>query len=170
MLTYIDKNQAQILAHRGIEISHEQIEIELKLTEAGLRINPKSYCAWHHRCWILDKFASQSEWAKELKICTQYLELDDRNCEYWTVQFSIAFILVLYRLSSFSVHCWDYRRYIIERHETQLEKELDYSLQKLESNFSNYSAWHYRSKLIPRVHTAFKRENLFKNDIYQNGK
>lgn len=58
----------------------------------------------------------------------------------------------------------------MERLGTELEKELDYSLQKLNSNFSNYSAWHYRSKLIPRVHSVFERENLFENEIYQQGK
>ncbi len=58
------------------------VDEELKLTEAGLRVNPKSYCSWFHRCWLLDNFGDESNWNRELLICTKYLELDDRNCEY----------------------------------------------------------------------------------------
>jgi geranylgeranyl transferase type-2 subunit alpha len=48
------------------------------------------------------------------------------------------------------VHAWDYRRYILAempspRPETT---ELVYTSKKIEANFSNFSAWHQRSKIL----------------------
>ena len=49
------------------------------------------------------------------------------------------------------VHCWNYRRFIVEKFDYDLNAELHYSSLKIRQNFSNYSAWHHRSTLIPRI-------------------
>uniref|UniRef100_A0A182QYP0 Geranylgeranyl transferase type-2 subunit alpha n=1 Tax=Anopheles farauti TaxID=69004 RepID=A0A182QYP0_9DIPT len=98
---------------------------DLGFTEMCLMVNPKSYCAWHHRCWILEN-APTADWQKEVDLCTKYLKLDERN-----------------------FHCWDYRRYVVEKAEVTPEKEFAFCTEKIEKNFSNYSSWHYRSKLLP---------------------
>lgn len=48
------------------------------------------------------------------------------------------------------VHAWDYRRYVLASMPTKLpeKKELAYTLKKIEENFSNFSAWHQRTKVL----------------------
>uniref|UniRef100_A0AAG5DWX0 Geranylgeranyl transferase type-2 subunit alpha n=1 Tax=Anopheles atroparvus TaxID=41427 RepID=A0AAG5DWX0_ANOAO len=101
---------------------------DLGFTEMCLMVNPKSYCAWHQRCWILEN-APTPNWQKEVDLCTKYLKLDERN-----------------------FHCWDYRRYVVQKAGVSAEKEFAFCTEKIEKNFSNYSSWHYRSKLLPQLY------------------
>lgn len=66
-----------------------------------------------------------------------------------------------------AVHSWDYRRYLISsilalERTTETERtkalpnpttasELAYTTRKISANFSNFSAWHYRTKLLPKL-------------------
>lgn len=51
-----------------------------------------------------------------------------------------------------AVHCWDYRRLVVREGGVAAERELRYSLRLIERNLSNFSAWHYRAKLLPALH------------------
>ncbi|VVC29630.1 Leucine-rich repeat domain, L domain-like,Protein prenyltransferase, alpha subunit [Cinara cedri] len=112
-----------ILLH--LNPSKEIINDELYLTEKCLQVNPKSYSAWYHRNWVLDNIDSSADWNKELSLCTKYLKMDERN-----------------------FHCWDYRQIVASKCQEPHENELQFTMEMIESNFSNYSAWHYRSKLF----------------------
>jgi len=103
---------------------------EVELTGQCLLTNPKSYGAWHHRCFSLDKMSSPP-WTNELALCDKFLSMDERN-----------------------FHCWDYRQIAAKRAQRKPEAELDFTMDRINNNFSNYSAWHYRSKLLPKVHPS----------------
>lgn len=50
------------------------------------------------------------------------------------------------------VHTWDYRRFVVGQYKPPLKQEFDYTTEKLYENFSNYSAWHYRSKMLVELY------------------
>nr|CAH0106996.1 unnamed protein product [Daphnia galeata] len=112
------------------------ISKELALTEQCIRVNPKSYNSWFHRSWVLDQ-GSSVDFHNEFLLCDKCLELDERN-----------------------FHCWDYRRIIVQKSKTSLENELQFSTDKIQKNFSNYSSWHYRSELLPRIYPSSSDESL----------
>lgn len=107
---------------------------ELRVSETALRNNPKSYPSWYHRKWVLrrmiEAFGTEEGKARETlereaKLCADMLNADDRN-----------------------FHCWAYRRFVAEKLGRGVDEELQYTLTKIENNFSNYSAWHYRSAIL----------------------
>lgn len=51
------------------------------------------------------------------------------------------------------VHAWNYRRYVLANMPVPRPamNEIDYTMQKIKSNFSNFSAWHHRSKVLPTL-------------------
>ena len=120
---------------------------------------PKCYWIWNHRSWLLStatehlpaKTALQL-WQGELALDGKMLAMDSRN-----------------------FHAWDYRRKIVgelERlgNKSMVEPEFEYTTKMIQSNLSNFSAWHNRSQLIPRLleersASAEDRKKLFDGEF-----
>ena len=59
-------------------------------------------------------------------------------------------------LDNRNFHGWGYRRKIVAKIEelqdaSMAEAEFEYTTKAIKTNLSNFSAWHYRTKLIPRL-------------------
>jgi len=112
-----------------------------------LKQYPKCYCLWNYRLWLLEQaeavfkdMQAAELWEKELVLVNMMLAKDERN-----------------------FHGWDYRRRIVSQIErlrgsTMMEAEFAYTTKMIRAALHNFSALHYRSKLIPRLLDERKAE------------
>lgn len=117
---------------------------------------PKCYWIWNHRAWLLQQASeylpsssAKTLWQQELGLVSKMLGYDSRN-----------------------FHGWSYRRQVIRaldhldhlehtqkgegddaqgQKPTMTEHEFAYTTKMINSNLSNFSAWHNRLQLIPRL-------------------
>ncbi|KAF2257962.1 protein prenylyltransferase [Lojkania enalia] len=132
--------------------AQDLVESDLRLTFLLLRKFPKCYWIWNHRNWILriaESFVQTAEarklWSEELQLIGKMLHADSRN-----------------------FHAWSYRRFVVaqlerlqapatseppsrEARQSLTESEFEYTTKMIKTNLSNFSAWHNRSELIPRL-------------------
>lgn len=112
----------------------------------------------------------KDNWAQELYVVERMLDADARNCE---LPFPRA---VLWSLSAV-VQAWNYRRYVLGSMPVPRapSSELAYTTRKIEANFSNFSAWHQRSKVfsslwdsgqLDRMESLEQEFELVRNAMY----
>jgi geranylgeranyl transferase type-2 subunit alpha len=118
------------------------IQSELAFIFPLLKDYPKCYWIWNYRRWILELAIehlplapARRIWEEELGLDSMMLTRDRRN-----------------------YHAWAYRRYLVAKLESaelggksMVEEEFDYTTRMTRVDLSNFSAWHNRSKLIPRL-------------------
>ncbi|CAK9801482.1 Geranylgeranyl transferase type-2 subunit alpha [Anthophora quadrimaculata] len=109
---------------------------ELTFTENCLQKNPKSYWVWYQRMWIMNHL-EDCDWKRELMLCSKCLNLDERN-----------------------FHCWNYREFVVQKAGISSEEEFQFATSKILNNFSNYSSWHYRSRLLSKMFHNSNQENI----------
>lgn len=115
---------------------------ELQFTIPLLLASPKCYWIWNYRRHILSESifrlptpVARRIWLEELGLDSQMLTRDRRN-----------------------FHAWGYRRYVLGMLESKeldgksmVEEEFKFTTDKIKGDLSNFSAWHSRSRLIPRL-------------------
>ncbi|KAI5371007.1 putative geranylgeranyl transferase type-2 subunit alpha [Septoria linicola] len=117
-------------------VIQEDLQFQIPL----LKQWPKCYWIWNHRQWLLvtatqhiPPHSTIELWKGELGLVGKMLSMDSRN-----------------------FHGWNYRRVVVESIEqlsgkSLCEAEFEYTTKMIESNLSNFSAWHNRGQLIPRL-------------------
>ncbi|KAK2467050.1 hypothetical protein APHAL10511_001308 [Amanita phalloides] len=138
----------------SLEAIHGVLSDDLAFTMNALKGHPKVYWIWNHRRWCLENIPNAPNesdpqiwkkacWERELAVVEKMLDADARN-----------------------FMAWDYRRYVLGNMPVSRTEraELAYTSRKIESSFSNFSAWHQRSKvyttLCAREKLDFKQQEL----------
>ena len=122
----------------------EYLQKEIKSILPIMMKNPKSYLLWYHRIWCLVKCIEieikkgteleKSVLIGEIGLCNKFFLKDDRNFHCWNYRVKILSLISIYFQNTFQKF---------------IEDELKFTIEKVTMNFSNFSAWLYRSKLIP---------------------
>lgn len=118
------------------EMNKDRLEVELELTMNCIRTNPKSYAAWYHRQWIIKQLS------------------DDDRQNILDINFDLKLIEKLLNLDSRNFHCWNYRLFLLRGCKLPLDKELEFTTRIIRNNFSNRSAWHYRSIILKAIYES----------------
>jgi geranylgeranyl transferase type-2 subunit alpha len=167
--SYVWNHRRTIILEQGIDL-----EKELKLTAASLQSNPKSYGAWFHRKWVLaqPKIASPPILAQEIGLTELFLQRDERNFHCWNYRRFVVSLQLSGLDGSWTLRLEDGdeprivmgAQVVLAETEGEpasgtalkeiLDQEWAFTSQKIRQNFSNFSAFHYRSKLLPLVSTA----------------
>ncbi|KAI8096596.1 uncharacterized protein BX664DRAFT_62126 [Halteromyces radiatus] len=149
-----EATKVSTISSSDVEANQKVYLQELDLFMQLIRINPKSYWMWNHRRWCLETMP-QPSWKGELKLVDKMLTMDGRN-----------------------FHGWNYRQYVVsqlrklasskEEDYRIVEQEYEFTTQKIHQSFSNYSAWHQRSKLLPEIvakMTMEERNQVARNEL-----
>ena len=134
---------------------------ELRLTLAAIGRQPKSYAAWYHRKWVLVR--GHCDLAQELALCAQFLAMDERNFHCWSYRRAVLALMLEGELAGQAAVAGQgggpggpegttaaaaAAARAAARAAAQAASELAFSSEKLEQNFSNYSAFHHRTTLL----------------------
>ena len=148
------------------------LESELQFTIPLLLEFPKCYWIWSYRLWVLEQAVARLDvararqiWEDELALDSKMLTKDRRN-----------------------FHAWGYRRQVVERLESEalsvdteaeatagkrgtslVEPEFEYTTKMIHRDLSNFSAWHNRSKLIPRLLAERNADDAARTAFFEEG-
>lgn len=130
-----------------------------------LRKFPKCYWIWNYRLWLLGeastrlpKGEARAFWQQELMLASKMLSLDSRNFQGWGYRRTVVAALESMRSSS------------DDAPSSIIQNEFDYTTKMINSNLSNFSAWHNRSKLIPRLLDERQADHKARCKFLEEGK
>lgn len=159
---------------------------ERALTTTALKNNPKAYGAWFHRKWILQKFQPPSDiLQEELGLTSTFLKADERNFHCWNYRRFVVACLgnswdgewtvvgLKQEESNTNNNKSLMGQQVVEPTTNESSKpatttipahliasEFEFTTDKITQNFSNFSAFHYRSQLLDLAHATAAADSL----------
>lgn len=133
---------------------------ELQLVEQSLMKNPKCYIVWYYRLWCID--TGKLDLHNELILINKMLTYDNRNFVCWNYRRSICTRIDNNKYYNDNKYRLQYIDNLLYNNIELIENEFNYTTQCININFSNYSAWHYRSMLLHMIY--IHQCNNVKND------
>ena len=142
--------------------TQERLNKELEFQLPLLKKYPKCYWLWNHRMWLLtqagnrlDKAQIKRCWEQELALDSMMLTRDNRNFHGWNYRRRIVNELhgleqAVQEQDENSPPASDGKTITAER-QRLCEDEFAYTRKMIRSSLSNFSAWHQRAMLIPRI-------------------
>lgn len=111
---------------------------------------PKCYWIWNHRAWLLQQASehlpvesAKRLWQGELGLVSKMLSMDSRNFHGWSYRRTV--IRALETCDSHTKHQSQ------DTQDSMTEHEFAYTTKMIKTNLSNFSAWHNRLQLIPKL-------------------
>lgn len=85
-------------------------------------------------------------------LCKKMMKMDERNFHCWNYRLWVVETQLLEIAQRVSAQNPDMEKIEIwkSHQEALVKEECEIALSMIQKNFSNYSAWHYRAKLMPK--------------------
>jgi geranylgeranyl transferase type-2 subunit alpha len=133
---------------------------ELQFLVPLLTTFPKCYWIWNHRLWTLHQ--------------ASVLMSADKAILFWTQELALVGMMLTRDMRNF--HGWMYRRLIVANLEeisqgNMVQQEFDYTSKMVRGvgGMTNYSAWHQRSVLFPRLILENGCDEQERMDLLEDG-
>jgi geranylgeranyl transferase type-2 subunit alpha len=150
---------------RSVEGITQLISNDLGFLFPLLRKFPKCYWIWNYRLWLLEQASSLLPadtslqfWLRELSLVGKMLTLDSRNFLGWGYRRTVVAALES-----------SPKKPTKEPPQSMAEQEFQYTTRMIEANLSNFSAWHSRSKLIPRLLNEQEADATARQEFLDSG-
>jgi geranylgeranyl transferase type-2 subunit alpha len=145
----------------GLDLQAEALALikdDLNFLLPLLREYPKCYWIWNHRLWLLQQYTlrlpkakARDPWEKELQLVGKMLALDSRNFLGWGYRRTVISSLEKLPVKDQKDLSKSTDRSTSAANISLTEQELNYTTSMIYTNLSNFSAWHNRLILLPRL-------------------
>lgn len=119
---------------------------------------PKCYWIWNHRAWLLQQASrylpvtsAKRLWHEEMALVNKMLSYDSRNFHGWGYRREV--VAALEKLSALEKQEKENNSPEENPQDSLTESEFAYTTKMIKTNLSNFSAWHNRLQLIPKLLT-----------------